>query len=221
MPGAGALALRGGRTASAGGVVGSSPLRPVSGVSEDVVTSREPTGHRAAPRSWQAQFVTEPGNADEGLDGSVVAFHERVYAPWPAWLVSIVLTGSVAIAYGYPLGARVGIVTFVVGQGLATWWLIATAPLVVVDDLVFRAGRARLPLRYVSRIAPLDASQTREARGPLADPRAYLCTRGWTSRSVLVEVDDPDDPHPYWLISTRRGLELAPVLAAARDSAKA
>jgi len=173
---------------------------------------------RSAP--WQAQGVAEQGNVVEGRDGSTVAYRERLYAPWSAWLVTVTLTGSLAIAYGYPLGARVGIITFVLAQALGTWWLIATAPVVAVDDLVFRAGRARLPLRYVSRIAPLDSAQTREARGPLADPRAYLCTRGWTSRSVLVEVDDPDDPHPYWLVSTRRGLELAPLLAAARDKAK-
>ena len=89
----------------------------------------------------------------------------------------------------------------------------------VVDDRVFRAGRARLPLRHVGRIAPLDTEQTRDARGRLADPAAYLCLRSWTSRTVLVEVEDPDDPHPYWLVSTRRGHDLAPVLAAARDAA--
>ena len=36
-------------------------------------------------------------------------------------------------------------------------------------DRVFRAGRARLPLRYVGRIAPLDTAQSRDARGRLAD----------------------------------------------------
>jgi hypothetical protein len=91
---------------------------------------------------------------------------------------------------------------------------------VVVDDLVLRAGRARLPLRHVARVATFDAQRTREARGPQADPRAYLCLRGWIRTSVLVEVDDPDDPHPYWLVSTRRPRDLAPVLAAARDAAR-
>jgi hypothetical protein len=95
--------------------------------------------------------------------------------------------------------------------------LLGTAPLVVVDDLVLRAGRARLPLRYAGRIAPLTTDQTREVRGRRADPAAYLCTRGWISRSILVEVEDDDDPHPYWLISTRHGDRLAPILAAARD----
>ena len=155
----------------------------------------------------------------EGVDGTTVAFRERIHAPLWLWVVGTVLTASLGVAYGYRLGTGAGLVTFAGAQALFSWWLVATAPLVVVDDRVFRAGRARLPLRHVGRIAPLDTEQTRDARGRLADPAAYLCLRSWTSRTVLVEVEDPDDPHPYWLVSTRRGHDLAPVLAAARDAA--
>jgi hypothetical protein len=159
--------------------------------------------------------------AVEGVDGTTVAYRERVHAPAWLWLGAVALTASLGVAYGYRLGAAAGAVTFVVAQLLVSWWLLATAPLVVVDDLVLRAGRARLPLRYVGRIAPLDAAQSRDARGRLADPAAYLCLRAWVSQSVLVEVEDPADPHPYWLVSTRHGHDLAPVLAAARDAALA
>ena len=142
----------------------------------------------------------------EGVDGTVVAYRERLHAPWPVWFVAFVLAGSLGVAYGFPLGAAAGLVSFARGQaGSPLCCCSARRPLVVVDDLVLRAGRARLPLRYVGRIAPLDAAQTREVRGRRADPAAYLCTRGWISRSVLVEVEDDDDPHPYWLVSTRHG----------------
>jgi hypothetical protein len=158
-----------------------------------------------------------PATVVEGVDGSVVAYRERLHAPWPVWVVALVLAGSLGVAYGFPLGPLAGAAAFAVVMALAALLLLGTAPVVVVDDLVLRAGRARLPLRYAGRIAPLDVAQTREVRGPRADPAAYLCTRGWISSSILVEVDDPDDPHPYWLVSTRHGERLAPVLAAARD----
>jgi hypothetical protein len=158
--------------------------------------------------------------AAEGIDGAVTAYRERVHAPVWVWLGCLALTGSLGVAYGFPLGAGAGVAAFGVAQGLVTWWLLGTAPLVVVDDRVFRAGRARLPLRHVGRIAPLDVAQTRDARGRLADPAAYLCLRSWVSRSVLVEVDDLDDPHPYWLVSTRHGHALAAALAPARDAAR-
>ena len=162
----------------------------------------------------------QPTVPTEGVDGTRVVFRERVHAPVWIWLLALMLTASLGVAYGFRLGTVSGVVAFLVSQGLVSWWLLATAPLVVVDDRVLRAGRARLPLRFVGRIAPLDTAQTRDARGRLADPAAFLCLRSWVSRSVLVEVEDPDDPHPYWLVSTRRGRDLAPLLAAARDAAQ-
>jgi len=158
--------------------------------------------------------------AVEGADGTVVAYRERLHAPWWVWLLGTVLTGSLGVAYGFRLGVVPGVVTFLVAQALLAALLLVTAPVVVVDDAVVRAGRARLPLRHVGRVATFDAERTREARGPKADPRAYLCLRGWIRTSVLVEVDDADDPHPYWLVSSRRPRDLAPVLAAARDAAR-
>jgi hypothetical protein len=157
---------------------------------------------------------------DEGLDGVHVAYRERLHAPWPVWVLASLLALSLAVAYGHVLGVTRGVVTFVLAEALMAWWLVATAPLVHVDERVLRAGRARLPVRYAGRIAPLDEAQTRDARGRLADPAAYLCTRGWIGRSVLVEVEDPDDPHPYWLVSTRHGHALAQALAASRDASR-
>lgn len=158
-----------------------------------------------------------PAGHPEGVDGTVVAYRERLHAPWFAWFVLVVLAFSLGVAYGFPLGPTAGLVSFGVVMLLGALLLLGTAPVVVVDDLVLRAGRARLPLQYAGRIAPLTAQQTREVRGPRADPAAYLCIRGWIPRSILVEVEDEDDPHPYWLISTRHGERLAPILAAARD----
>jgi hypothetical protein len=49
----------------------------------------------------------------------------------------------------------------------------------------------------------------RAARGPELDARAYLCLRGWIAGGVRVPVLDPQDPAPYWLVSSRRPGELA------------
>ena len=72
----------------------------------------------------------------------------------------------------------------------------------------------------MGRVAALDADQTFRARTSAADPRAHLVLRPWaSSRAVVMEVSDPDDPHPYWLISTRRPERLAEAIAAARSQA--
>jgi len=49
-------------------------------------------------------------------------------------------------------------------------------------------------------------------RGRRLDARAWLCIRGWIQPVVKVNVHDPSDPVPYWLISTRNPNELVAAL---------
>ena len=150
-------------------------------------------------------------------DGQRARYRERLTAPITVWLITAALTGSLGIAYGHWLGTPAGITAVVVSELIVAFLLLTRTPIVSVDADVFRAGKARLPLTYVGRIVPLTRDESITAKGAAADPRAYLCTRGWISESILVEVTDEDDPHPYWLVSTRHGHELASILASARD----
>jgi hypothetical protein len=45
-----------------------------------------------------------------------------------------------------------------------------------------------------------------------ADARAFLLLRPYLKRSLKVQVLDPADPTPYWLLSTRRPAKLAEAL---------
>ena len=46
------------------------------------------------------------------------------------------------------------------------------------------------------------------------DPAAFVAHRAWIGPMVLAVLDDPDDPTPYWLVSTRHPDQ---VLAALRS----
>jgi hypothetical protein len=59
----------------------------------------------------------------------------------------------------------------------------------------------------------LDAEQTRRTAGTEADARAYLVLRPYLKRAVKVQITDPADPAPYWLVSSRRPEELAGALS--------
>lgn len=110
--------------------------------------------------------------------------------PWAFVVVAVLLaiTAAVLLSYG---GARVEVSS---------------------EHLV--AGRARIPLRLLSQPRALDADATRTRIGPLADARAYLLLRPYVAGSVVVDVTDPADPTPYWLLSTRHPDALAAALAA-------
>ena len=73
-------------------------------------------------------------------------------------------------------------------------------------------GRAVIEHRYIGAAQALDAAETRNRSGVQADARAHLVLRPYVSTAVEITLDDPDDPVPYWLISSRRPTELAAAL---------
>ena len=78
-----------------------------------------------------------------------------------------------------------------------------------VEDGWLRAGRARIEAVHLGAVTALDAEETRRVAGPEADARAYLVLRPYLKRAVKVEITDPADPAPYWLVCTRHPEELA------------
>ena len=89
---------------------------------------------------------------------------------------------------------------------------------VSVEGGWFRAGRARIEGVHLGEVAALDAEETRRVAGPEADARAYLLLRPYLKRAVRVEITDPADPAPYWLVSSRHPEDLARAVRALADS---
>jgi hypothetical protein len=116
---------------------------------------------------------------------------------------------------GFALGAGIGVVLYAAAIGV----LAGTAPVVEVGGGEFRAGRARIPVGLVSATEGFTGSEAALERGRRLDARAYLCIRGWIGPVVKTTIADPQDPTPYWLVSTRRPGELMKAMEAARSSA--
>ena len=88
---------------------------------------------------------------------------------------------------------------------------------VAVDGTTFRAGRAHIPLEHVGEVTALDRKGVRRQAGVDADARAYLLLRPYLKRGVRVDITDPADPTPYWLVSCRRPDALVSALEAGRS----
>lgn len=145
----------------------------------------------------------------EGQDGRDPTYREWLYPPPLLVIIVLGLATLVGVAYGAAYGPLLG---WLVGGALTaigmTLLAISTTR-VRVDDRVVRAGRARLPLSAIADAVPLDAEGMRHARRH-GDPRDYLVLRAWSSRrGVAIRLDDPSDPHPRWVVSTRHPDRLA------------
>ncbi len=122
------------------------------------------------------------------------------------WLVLVVATPLWAALLGAALAA-VAVVTALL--------LIGAARVGVRDGEVV-AGRAHVPLRHCGPVTALDAEQARRLRGPEADANAFLLLRPYVATAVRVDITDPADPTPYWLVSARDPQRVADAARAAR-----
>ncbi len=64
-------------------------------------------------------------------------------------------------------------------------------------------GGAHLPVSVISRSAEVPRTAKSAALGRQLDPAAYVVHKAWVGPMVLLVLDDPEDPTPYWLVSTR------------------
>ena len=71
------------------------------------------------------------------------------------------------------------------------------------NEVELWAGQAHLPVTVIARSAEIPRSAKSAALGRQLDPAAYVLHRAWVGPMILVVLDDPDDPTPYWLVSCR------------------
>ncbi|PWD49832.1 DUF3093 domain-containing protein [Serinibacter arcticus] len=145
-------------------------------------------------------------------------FVERQWPSVAAWFLApgVGLFAGLAV---FPISDVAAAAVFLAVTLTVVILLARTAERIVVTDGAdpgLRAGRAFLEAWHIGEVTELDRAASREALGPGADARAHLAHRGWITTAVKVSVLDPDDPTPYWLVSTRRPAELAAALVAVR-----
>ncbi|MFL6135171.1 MAG: DUF3093 domain-containing protein [Nocardioidaceae bacterium] len=84
---------------------------------------------------------------------------------------------------------------------------------ITLAEGVLTAGRAKIATAHLGTVTPLDAEAAHRLAGRDADARAYLLLRPYVRRAVRIEITDPRDTTPYWLLSTRHPARLAHALS--------
>lgn len=144
-------------------------------------------------------------------------FDERLSVPWWWYLAAAGVAALLGaeVHMGYPgLRAWLGYAVLVPLALATVAWLGRTR--VRVADGELRVGDAALPLRHTGRVDVVAKADKQQALGPDLDPAAFLMHRTWVGPVVRVEVTDPRDPTPYWVVSTRRPQALVAALTAGR-----
>jgi len=137
-----------------------------------------------------------------------VRYSEQLWVPWWWWPLGFL--GNGLMAYEVRLGLRTlpGWLPFAVFFAItvgALLWLGRIKVRVIENsgETQLWIGDAHLPATAIARCAEVPRSAKSAALGRQLDPAAYVVHRGWVGPMILVVLDDPDDPTPYWLVSCR------------------
>ncbi|HHW84014.1 MAG TPA: DUF3093 domain-containing protein [Actinomycetales bacterium] len=140
-------------------------------------------------------------------------YHERVVPPPLIFVLICALAASFGLIL-VPLSPALATVVALTLGVLAGLVQYLTSPVIEVEDGWFRAGGAQIEGHFLGKVEVLDREGMRRTMGTDADTRAYTAYRDHTQRGVKVELVDPRDPAPYWLVSSRHPEDLAGALHA-------
>lgn len=144
---------------------------------------------------------------------------ERMRMPAAGWLG--VLVAAVVAAglsnFGDMRWWRVSISAILLVAPLVGAWWLGRLPVRVVErdgEVWLHVDDARLPMSAVQRVEVLEPVAYSDALGVALHPLAFVVQRPWIGRGVRIVLDDPDDPTPYWVVSSRNPERLREALVA-------
>jgi hypothetical protein len=149
--------------------------------------------------------------SDTRVAPHIVRYRERLWVPWWWWPLGFGLAALIAFE------VNMGITALPDWLPFATLFTVAGSTLLWLGRVEIRvtegaagqtgvelwAGDAHLPSTVIARSAEIARTAKSAALGRQLDPAAFVLHRGWVGPMVLVVLDDPDDPTPYWLVSCR------------------
>jgi hypothetical protein len=137
-----------------------------------------------------------------------VRYRERLWVPWWWWPIGLGLSAVMATQINMGVRHLPDWLPYaamdVVAVGVLLWLgRIEVQVVSTGSDVELWAGQAHLPASVISRSAAVPRSAKSSALGRQLDPAAFVLHRNWVGPMVLVVLDDPDDPTPYWMVSCR------------------
>ena len=132
----------------------------------------------------------------------------------PIWVLAFIyfLFLSIVLSVWAALDNRATLITLALSTITLIWISISMTSEITFDGEVLRIDKANIDLKYLGKATVLDKNAMRLLRTRDADPAAYLAIKFWEPRGIRIDLNDPRDKTPYWLITSKRGEEIAALL---------
>jgi hypothetical protein len=132
----------------------------------------------------------------------------------PIWVLAFIyfLFLSIVLSVWAALDTRATLVTLALSTIALIWISISMTSEITFDGEVFKIDKANIEVKYLGKVTVLDKTAMRLLRTRDADPAAYLAIKFWEPRGLRIDLSDTRDKTPYWLVTSKRGEEIAALL---------
>jgi hypothetical protein len=132
----------------------------------------------------------------------------------PIWVLAFIyfMFLSLVIAIWAALDTNATMVAFVISTLAIPFIARSLTSRISINERELRIDKAHIELKYLGKITVLDSDAMRLLRTRDADPAAFLAIKFWASKGIKIEISDPRDSTPYWLVTSKRGEKLAALL---------
>ena len=149
----------------------------------------------------------------------MTTYSERLRLPFSWALTGLALALLAALSVHGGAGGWRAVVPYAVLPPLALVVVVVLSrDRVRVVDGVLHVPGARAPLSAFGPAEVLDRAALREWMGVRALRDGWVRVKPWHRAAVRLPVTDPEDDTPYWLVGTRRPLDLAVAVSSVPES---
>jgi hypothetical protein len=141
----------------------------------------------------------------------VIVFRERVLPSAANLILPLLLFPSV-LAVMLPLAPEFALVTALIITVGFCCFVYFSSPVLLCNGETFSARNAEIPMKLLGKATVIEREKQFEELGRNLDARAWLCIQASVKQLVKIEIQDPKDPTPYWLVTTRRPAELVALI---------
>jgi hypothetical protein len=139
----------------------------------------------------------------ENKSGNSPTFREVIYPSLAPISFAFFLISSIGVIFASAYGSSWGwVITLLLT--ISTFVGIYRSRLIieVKDGKLFVAG-AKIEKKYICEVTALNSAEMKRLRGRDANAIAFTEVRFWVKGGVKIDVNDTNDPVPYWLVSSK------------------
>ena len=134
--------------------------------------------------------------------------YEKVRWPWWLTLLIFAFDFSIVIVIWASLGNIAAVIATLTTIALTVFFWFFTSLGIRTDDDSLHVGRAHIEKQYLRNPEILTRDQLTFFLRTGFKPSAFYAVRFWIKTGIKIEVIDPRDPTPFWIVTCKKGTEI-------------